>query len=112
LRRGMASTNTAEVAVRSSSADARSADVQPCSTRPRRPRSCRTRRAALYALMLRGLDGSRLLPMSAHARARGRQVVMVCQSACRARTRASSSTVRRRSARRAAITGSARTARR
>ena len=59
--------------------------------------------------MLSGRDGSRLLPISAQARARGRQDVIVRQSACRARMRASSSTVRRRSARRAAITGSATT---
>ena len=109
-RRGMVRTKTADVLVPSSRAAARSIDVHPWATRPRSPRSSRTRRAALYALTLSGRDGSRLLPISAHARARGRHVVMTRQSACRARTRASSRTARRRSARNSAMTGSARTA--
>jgi len=90
LRRGIARTNTAEVPPPSSRTPARSADVQALATRPRKPRSSRTRRAARYAVTESGREGPRLLPISSQISARGRHTVIVRQSACRMRMRASS----------------------
>jgi hypothetical protein len=85
----------------------RNAGVVPGTAVQRYPCRSSQRRAALNAEMLSARRGSRLEPISAQMRARGRQAVIVRQSACRAKIRASSCTARRASARSSPSAGSA-----